>query len=1525
MCKTLGQFFEPLYVQYYSTEAISTVHTIGMLCNSLWGLTPKQKRILYWACTIPIATYGFYLWYNDFAKCKGHLQSLTKMQCCAALWIISTFRMSPTDGYEALAGLIPIHLHLRKLASRATYRVVTLSRTQRAWSSMGRHDALGAHMHWWHINNLGTKAFLATKSTAVDIAGKLPRLRRVFNTDSNKARPGNQIMDVFSNRISFHPRPNSASADEQITLLDATLLNAKGEEHSAIMACDSSIPQDSTMQALAAARVWIGDCMVRQTCQASGRAMAPDAELHAIWAGISMAMAVASVDHIYVFTDHLPSAERAVDLGIHSGTKLKQSANNWEDWSAKLRIVLCKHRTEIYILGDEYKPDEDSSPIDWTNWLCNHAMICGFVLKSIDVAKQCYFQELYNAAIAKLYNRGRPLSKVELFAKILLKPFSWETPIIDQYRTIMDNGVNKILSDPIPSKDEIGLMVMLYLMNNSDMVMELQSVRTALMYKPTTSHLGILQQLLNAKHDCANRPTQSFALTATSQMTAASSSTIPPLPTSSAKVQCMNPNCNLLGHNIAWCIRPGGGMEGKTVEEVKALHAKGKKNFKKKPVPAKFTIKGKNYMIDSDTGLVFAEVSLSKTSPTAHVESLASFVANSMCDADIEELANTAGEAVALYVPDTNVHLVSVAALTENIPGSVLFSDNEAIVYDAQHQVVATVTCVLGRKLWRLNAHSIQINSANIAAPVPNLEQWHCHLRHANNQAIYDMATKSLVTGMHVDLSTAPPKCDACILGKQTCKHVLSTHTHAKSTRRLEIVYPWTYVLRQKSNALPVFQAWVDKAEAECGERIGLIRSDNGELRSKEMDCWCFECHYKREYTAPYTSAHIGKVECMHLTIANKTASYLTAHTYTRSTGCTPYELWFGHRPNLAHLQEIGAQAFTLILNKHNPKIRAHSMECIMIGYSEDLKAYRLYHQKTGKVIVSYHVDFIESIDTQPHVLPKPQVIDIPSLPTVPSSPPPPVEAPVVVVDPTPVLPQCSPRLAGGFLDPSLFSEPIIADTLSVANSVPPFGAQSDPQTRKANKQQQWELRVALQRVPDVEYDAEEDSALTAMLDSVALPAGEITALAHPDADLWKASIVDELTSLCERQVFTLVPHSDIPAGHVILDSKFVFVTKADESLCLLLHLAAVCDLEICQLDVKTAFLYGSLPEGEFQFMEQLEGFEEEGKEDFVWRIEKGLYGMHQSGRVWHKTLDSALAGWGLVHLPSEPCGYQRVLVEGVLDACVHIDDFLYVSSSKDATHRFLKEMGEKWQFVDLGLLIDKIGSLFLTDSFVPVYTPMDPDIKLRWPDKDEVLLPQHQRSLKSLPYRSLVGSMMYVAVGSCPDIAYSVSKLAQYLDCYREEHYEAALRCTQYLVTMQDFKLWLGGSEDIHLIGFSDSSFADFISWNAKKQKTVTCSMTEAEYVAVAEVTRELLWLCQQLSDRGLPMPEATVIFCDNNAAMSLSKDPVHHSQNKHIDVRHHFIREKIDGQDINIWILFEKHCLALGVQASTRGRVQQ
>jgi len=117
------------HVRYYATKSFSTVQAMGMLGNSTRGLPPLEKRLLYRACVLPIATYGFRLWFFEGAKNKTAFKILTQMQRKAALWITGAFRTSPMGGTEALAGLIPVHLHLRKLADRANLRIASLSDT----------------------------------------------------------------------------------------------------------------------------------------------------------------------------------------------------------------------------------------------------------------------------------------------------------------------------------------------------------------------------------------------------------------------------------------------------------------------------------------------------------------------------------------------------------------------------------------------------------------------------------------------------------------------------------------------------------------------------------------------------------------------------------------------------------------------------------------------------------------------------------------------------------------------------------------------------------------------------------------------------------------------------------------------------------------------------------------------------------------------------------------------------------------------------------------------------------------------------------------------------------------------------------------------------------------------------------------------------------------------------------------------------------------------------------------------------
>jgi hypothetical protein len=99
------------------------------------------------------------------------------------------------------------------------------------------------------------------------------------------------------------------------------------------------------------------------------------------------------------------------------------------------------------------------------------------------------------------------------------------------------------------------------------------------------------------------------------------------------------------------------------------------------------------------------------------------------------------------------------------------------------------------------------------------------------------------------------------------------------------------------------------------------------------------------------------------------TASYLTTLTASRSLkGRTPFELWFGTKPSLSHLREIGCRTFVLI-SRNNPKIAAHSIECVLIGYTSNAKVYRCWDQQSGHIMDTHHVHFVEHLDVTPHPL----------------------------------------------------------------------------------------------------------------------------------------------------------------------------------------------------------------------------------------------------------------------------------------------------------------------------------------------------------------------------------------------------------------------------------------------------------------------------------------------------------------------------------------------------------------------------
>jgi hypothetical protein len=349
-------------------------------------------------------------------------------------------------------------------------------------------------------------------------------------------------------------------------------------------------------------------------------------------------------------------------------------------------------------------------------------------------------------------------------------------------------------------------------------------------------------------------------------------------------------------------------------------------------------------------------------------------------------------------------------------------------------------------------------------------------------------------------------------------------------------------------------------------------------------------------------------------------------------------------------------------------------------------------------------------------------------------------------------------------------------------------------------------------------------------------------ALAGQDHDKWMESMREELDSIKQLGVYRLVPHSAVPPDCKVLKGKFVYHRKFDahggvsryksryvfgghcqvpgrdydrttaptarmEAFLTLPSFAASKDYDAQQFDVKTAFLNGVLSEDEKQYMEQPKGFEEPGKEDWVWKLCRGLYNMKQAGRIWNKTLNEAMQGWLFKCLPCEWCIYYRKTDKGIVIVAIHVDDFLSVASSRKANKEFKQQLKTQFKIsegdVDLCLgiriehdrpartvslsqpaLIDQVITKFGQSDAYPVSTLMVEGATniLKRPDSSEVLSEEEKSNLAHLPYHSLIGSLMYITIGTHPDITFAVSKLSQFLDCFCRVHWQAALCVVQYL-----------------------------------------------------------------------------------------------------------------------------------------------
>lgn len=207
---------------------------------------------------------------------------------------------------------------------------------------------------------------------------------------------------------------------------------------------------------------------------------------------------------------------------------------------------------------------------------------------------------------------------------------------------------------------------------------------------------------------------------------------------------------------------------------------------------------------------------------------------------------------------------------------------------------------------------------------------------------------------------------------------------------------------------------------------------------------------------------------------------------------------------------------------------------------------------------------------------------------------------------------------------------------------------------------------------------------------------------------------------------------------------------------------------------------------------------------------------------------------------------------------------------------------------------------------------------------------PQTEPIREVVPYRELVGSLIFATTAARPDIAYITNVLSRNLHNFGKIHWNAAKRVLKYLKDTKNLGIKYSAANNLDIIGYSDSDFAgelqsrrsttgyvfkineSAVTCRTQREKCVPCSTAEAEYVATSEACKEAIWLNQLLNELGEHI-SAIKLCVDNQSELKLIKNhPVFHHRSKHIDVRYHFIREKYNNKDINLVFVPSKSQIA-------------
>lgn len=690
------------------------------------------------------------------------------------------------------------------------------------------------------------------------------------------------------------------------------------------------------------------------------------------------------------------------------------------------------------------------------------------------------------------------------------------------------------------------------------------------------------------------------------------------------------------------------------------------------------------------------------------------------------------------------------------------------------------------------------------------------------------------------------------------------------------------------------------------------------------------------------------------------TAVYILNRSPTKSLrNKTPFEAWHGGKPDVSHFKTFGCTAHVKIAGPGLTKLADRSKKMVLLGYETGTTGYRLFDPVTERLCISRDVLFEENRPWEwdkatevRQVEPETFTVEFQTTIHHPTH----SENEADSNADNAVSPPGSGSVAQNFDgDP----QSPVQEPAHIPNT--PSTEQGHRGTPLSQASQDAPLRF--RTISDL-LDSTEEVHNFEYSGVCLLAADEPMSVEQAlEQDCWRRAMQEELDSIYQNSTWEF---TDLPSDHKAIGLKWVFKVKKDpegnlvkhkarlvvkgyaqiqgvdydevfapvarlETVRLLLSLAAQGEWEVHHMDVKSAFLNGDLMEE--VYVQQPPGFTSSSSAKKVLKLEKALYGLKQAPRAWNARLDQELVKLEFTRSLEEHAVYKRGAGASQLLVGVYVDDLIICGPSSDKIAEFKQQMMKSFKMSDLGLLsyylgmevkqtpgaiticqkayAEKIVEICGMKGCNPVDTPMEQHIKLL-PGKPEDVV-------NATKFRSLVGSLRYL-VNTRPDIAFSVGMVSRFMECPNSDHWSAIKRIVRYIAgtTNLGCKYIKGGHSE--LIGYSDSDHAgdlekrksttgvvfflggNVVTWTSQKQRVVSLSSCESEYIAAATAACQGVWLSRLLADLTCCDLKKFSLRIDSKSALELSKNPVYHERSKHIDTRYHYIRECIDDGVIEV-----------------------